>query len=80
MNDLIEAIAAVIFCLAAIAIPVAGIIWLVELHDEKQCSTYNQVTGRATQYRSGMCYIKDGGEWYACSEYKIRNATTGVKP
>ena len=80
MSSLIEVIAAIIFALAAIAIPVAGIIWLVELHDEKQCNTYSQVTNRATQYRTGMCYIKDGGEWYAWSEYKSRNATTGVKP
>jgi hypothetical protein len=80
MNDLIEAIAGVIFCLAALAVPVAGIIWLVEVYEEKQCNTYSQVTARATQYRTGMCYIKDGGEWYAWSEYKSRNATTGVKP
>jgi hypothetical protein len=80
MNDFVATVVAIIFGLAALAIPVAGLIWLVEVYEEKQCNTYSQVTARATQYRTGMCYIKDGGEWYAWSEYKSRNATTGVKP
>lgn len=80
MSNFIATIVAIIYVFTALAIPVAGIIMLAEWYDEKQCNTYSQVTSRATQYRTGMCYIKDGGEWYAWSEYKIRNATTGVKP
>ena len=58
---------------------VAPIIWLALWYEERQCNTYQEVTGRDTKYLNGTCYVKDNGEWFSWPEYKLRNATTGVK-
>jgi len=45
--------------------------------DMWQCRSYQETTGKPTKYRAGMCFIKDGGEWYSWTEYKHRLVTKG---
>lgn len=42
-----------------------------------QCAGYEDITGKETQMKAGSCFIKDGGAWYAWTEYKYRLATKG---
>ena len=78
-DDLIELLGCVLIGMALLVMALAPIIWLSLWYEEKQCNTYQEITGRDTRYVTGMCYIKDNGEWFAWTEYKLRNATTGVK-
>lgn len=73
---IIVAASLIVFMLAFIA----AIIGLSYWYESTQCEAYSEVTKRDTKFRAGMCYIKDGDDWYAWSEYKLRNAATGLKP
>ena len=78
-EDLAELLVWLLIAGGLLAVLVTPIVWLSLWYEEKQCNTYQEITGRDTRYVTGMCYIKDNGEWFAWTEYKLRNATTGVK-
>ncbi len=54
-----------------------GIWYAEQWQNERACIGYSEATGKPTKYLAMECYIKDGAEWYAWSEYKYRLAARG---
>jgi hypothetical protein len=67
----------IIGLLAVLAVFFAIAIGVGAIFDSYQCSRYEKVTGKPTQYEGLSCYVQDGGSWYAWTEYKHRLATKG---
>jgi hypothetical protein len=61
-----------------IAAVLALFVSLILLVDSWQCAKYEEATGKPTKYSGAMCYVQDGGKWYAWAEYKHRLATKGA--
>ena len=60
-------------------IAVAGSACLLLAHKiaSHQCNTYGKETSKQVKMRGGMCFIKDGNEWYYWEEYKYRLTNGG---
>jgi hypothetical protein len=43
-----------------------------------ECNGYERATGKQTKYVVGICYIQDGGQWFAWEEYKNRFVAGGM--
>ena len=78
MRDFVEDVLAPVLGVGVLVVLLTVVVlWLGEALVAYQCSTYEHVTGKATQYTGLSCYVQDGGNWYAWSEYKHRLATKG---
>jgi len=49
-----------------------SIMVLIYRTDPHQCGKYSEVTGRETKFASGVCYVKDDGQWWDSAEFDAR--------
>jgi len=48
-----------------------GLFACISMVEKNQCASYEQVTGRNTQWRFfGGCYVQGRDKWYTMDEYK----------
>ncbi len=73
LTDVRDFLLIIFMCLLVLA----GCTLVVVMLDKASCAGYSETTGKPTKYVAMECYIKDGGEWYAWSEYKYRLAARG---
>lgn len=77
MDDLIDGAKFFGCVLIALALLFAGLIGGLAGMEAYQCNVYQGVTGKPTKYEGLSCFVQDGGNWYAWTEYKYRLVTKG---
>lgn len=78
MSDLLELVRSLfIGFLVLVIVVVAPVVFMVIQMDRWQCEGYARDTGKQTKYGNAMCFIQDGGQWFAWEEYKHRLVAKG---
>lgn len=67
IKDFLMFIVAMVCTTAAIVSVIVGIAWV---SNKVECSSYEDMTGRATKFSWGTCYVNDGSTFIPYTEYK----------